>query len=753
MIPPSQVRSTLLLLFDVGAANQNTNERLKSSQEKMDVMRMLQKFLAAEVTRPSSAPMTEATVKALDAIVVKSSEHREAFLASFALKTSLSCTLTRILTSSLSRPGNLGTAPSNLFLKVASTMLDHFSKATYSVSTVVPLLEHYITSVKGSKVKPASNTALTSSPSSSKRKRSEKKKIKEDLEEEKNFERDLRHRVEEALSKRSTDSLVGEMAQMLLDEGKQQKTTAKKAGLIVDWLEMLDPELIQLTPEVQQQLLFSKSLLKVKEKDSIEKHRRRHHSSRPYLLTMLTHQSSWRSLRATVVFVLDSFNETLDAGAVLDFLAACVFIPKLWRGKDNKHHPKHVDPDDVLSLTPSQLRTLVDYHLAEVSEGDPKGAAEVFRERMTLLERCLSNKSRTACVVEHLVEKVEDHDDEDSDKRLTEKKKNLAKQLLLQIYLRRPNALLGLDLLPHELLSPVTATSYAGKNGSALDCVTHSLLSSLAATQHGRQWAAQMLEFEAAARALASAHPLLVLRQLPLLASSLKGRTDFDFSFFRSRNHLTLYSVTLGLLDLLRPHVFAEDHATSLEQALECYFAMLVVYADRHSSFSGVLDKFVTFLYDFMDADPIRATALITEKGKVLPELLRDKMASVSSLKQLVSSLNFTTTTTVTTISVSACSYSQQVRRDAAADANGLLAALSTAASKNSDEEICSVLQEALQLSVSRPSVLDMFAEEICRYLSHSGRTVRGHAYNLMLKYLRFDPSAATRSTASAYVR
>ena len=54
-----------------------------------------------------------------------------------------------------------------------------------------------------------------------------------------------------------------------------------------------------------------------------------------------------------------------------------------------------------------------------------------------------------------------------------------------------------------------------------------------------------MQDFELCARKLACAHPVLFLRNLPLLASSLQGRTQFDFGIFRSRNHLTLFNITL----------------------------------------------------------------------------------------------------------------------------------------------------------------------------------------------------------------
>ena len=71
--------------------------------------------------------------------------------------------------------------------------------------------------------------------------------------------------------------------------------------------------------------------------------------------------------------------------------------------------------------------------------------------------------------------------------------------------------------------------------------------------------AVQMQEFEASARKLASCHPLLTLRNLPLVAASLKGRTEYDFSFFRSRNHMTLYNISLGVLELLKPFVFRQE--------------------------------------------------------------------------------------------------------------------------------------------------------------------------------------------------
>ena len=52
--------------------------------------------------------------------------------------------------------------------------------------------------------------------------------------------------------------------------------------------------------------------------------------------------------------------------------------------------------------------------------------------------------------------------------------------------------------------------------------------------QVGKHWTVRMQEQEICARKLASAHPGLFLRNLPMLSSSLRGRTRLEFVVFRS---------------------------------------------------------------------------------------------------------------------------------------------------------------------------------------------------------------------------
>ena len=85
-------------------------------------------------------------------------------------------------------------------------------------------------------------------------------------------------------------------------------------------------------------------------------------------------------------------------------------------------------------------------------------------------------------------------------------------------------------------------------------------------------------------------------RNLPLIAASLHGRTHFDYSFFRSRNHMTFYVKMLGLLELLQPHVFRPEHKEALHDALTCYFDMFKVGVSLKKKLRRLFGRFYATL-------------------------------------------------------------------------------------------------------------------------------------------------------------
>lgn len=62
-----------------------------------------------------------------------------------------------------------------------------------------------------------------------------------------------------------------------------------------------------------------------------------------------------------------------------------------------------------------------------------------------------------------------------------------------------------------------------------------------------------------------------------MLAASLQGRVHLDFVILRIRNHITVFSQVLGLMELLQPKVFYRQYATSLHIILDAYLTLFKV--------------------------------------------------------------------------------------------------------------------------------------------------------------------------------
>ena len=76
------------------------------------------------------------------------------------------------------------------------------------------------------------------------------------------------------------------------------------ASLFIDWLELLDPEIIKSVPDLQEKLAFARQLVKPETRKDSDICR-----SQPYLLALLTHQSSWTTLHNCIDRLLADKNE------------------------------------------------------------------------------------------------------------------------------------------------------------------------------------------------------------------------------------------------------------------------------------------------------------------------------------------------------------------------------------------------------------------------------------------------------------
>ena len=82
--------------------------------------------------------------------------------------------------------------------------------------------------------------------------------------------------------------------------------TKGMSKLLVDWLDLLDPEIVQSVPELEQQLLFARQQLTTEVTSPTTKQEITSPDSRSFLMALLTHQTSWSSLHQCIYTVLKS---------------------------------------------------------------------------------------------------------------------------------------------------------------------------------------------------------------------------------------------------------------------------------------------------------------------------------------------------------------------------------------------------------------------------------------------------------------
>lgn len=62
-----------------------------------------------------------------------------------------------------------------------------------------------------------------------------------------------------------------------------------------------------------------------------------------------------------------------------------------------------------------------------------------------------------------------------------------------------------------------------------------------------------------------------------MMAALLHGRVHLNFQEFRQQNHLTFFIHVLGILELLQPQVFQNEHQVALWDCLLSFIRLLLV--------------------------------------------------------------------------------------------------------------------------------------------------------------------------------
>uniref|UniRef100_G3RX15 Integrator complex subunit 1 n=1 Tax=Gorilla gorilla gorilla TaxID=9595 RepID=G3RX15_GORGO len=485
------------------------------------------------------------------------------------------------------------------------------------------------------------------------------------------------------------------------------------SGLLVDWLEMLDPEVVSSCPDLQHRLLFS--WRKGKGQAQVP-------SFRPYLLTLFTHQSSWPTLHQCIRVLLGKSREQrFDPSASLDFLWACIHVPRIWQGRDQRTPQKRRE-ELVLRVQGPELISLVELILAEAEtrtqDGDTAACSLIQARLPLLLSCCRGDDESVRKVTEHLSGCIQQWGDSVLGRR--------CRDLLLQLYLQRPELRVP---VPEVLLHSEGAASSSVCKVRAQLCPR-----GLApGAGSGPSWGRAPGE------------------HLPMIAALLHGRTHLNFQEFRQQNHLSCFLHVLGLLELLQPHVFRSEHQGALWDCLLSFIRLLLNYRKSSRHLAAFINKFVQFIHKYITYNAPAAISFLQKHADPLHDLSFDN-SDLVMLKSLLAGLSLPSRDDRTDRGLDEEGEEESSAGSLPLVSVSLFTPLTAAemapymkrlSRGQTVEDLLEVLSDIDEMSRRRPEILSFFSTNLQRLMSSAEECCRNLAFSLALRSMQNSPSIA----------
>lgn len=538
----------------------------------------------------------------------------------------------------------------------------------------------------------------------------------------------LLHETEEQTVKMEVDSNN--------QDGSEVTKTGSSSGLLVDWLEHLDPEVTSVCPDLQQKLLFAFNK------------GRGAPSYRPYLLALLTHQSNWSTLHQCISAILSKRRDQRpDPSSALDFLWACSHIPRIWQGRDQKTPQKRTEKF-VLHLNAGELISLVDLILSESELNGSTSAlgrgmldqasCSLIQARLPLLHSCChGDLENVKKVSDYLINCTKKWGDSVMSKR--------CQSLLLQIYLHFP------EVIQHVTLPEAALSSGGAADGSTckLDVLVHRLVTLLADTGDTKLAENRMSDANLACRKLAVSHPVLLLRHLAMIAGLLHGRIHLNYQEFRQQNHLTFFTNVLAILELLQPLVFHSDHQMALQDCLLCFMKVLQNFQSNYLPLAFI-NKFLQFTQKYITHDGAAAVQYLQKHSDILQGLSAEN-PDLLQLKSLLAGLTLPVKTKSSEMTADNRDGDSSTGSLPLVNISAYVPLTATDMTKylkkisrgEAVEDVLEVLTEVDEKSKRSPEIVQYFTTDLQRLMSSSEELCRNMAFSLALRCIQNNPNLA----------
>ncbi|XP_055692691.1 integrator complex subunit 1 isoform X2 [Lutzomyia longipalpis] len=512
-------------------------------------------------------------------------------------------------------------------------------------------------------------------------------------------------------------SIIGALIEKLRGEKAPQGVgISDRTGLVVDSLVDVDSELVSRNFSTQMDLLFATS----------------HHKFRFYLLSLLSHQTNWKTLEDVLRKLLETYAEGNDPGAVLNFLSTILNNPKLWQARDNKMHRD--TGERIVEIEKQQIHVLVEYVLKEAD-------TEKLCSRINLILQCIRPESLPE-VIDCLVDGTQRHPME------------IRQQFLQQLYLKVPFIKFLRD--GDKRLQGVIEKNLQKFPECSADGITHCILTFIASLSGVKERQEVQESIELLARKLAAAHPTIVLRQLPEIAGLLKGRAEMDSQIFRAESHMMVFNYFFGVLELMQPHIFAREYQENLNTILTSYLYALKQHHAHNKEFLSLTYRFTEFIETYFNTSNGQAFRFIQTHMKFFQEIAQ-KNRSVPGLGQLLQNVSLQQHQTPVDGQTAADVHEKTLQPVLNRTSYGISHHWAAIINQRTDDESCIPTLMEMSNVMMKPTteMSEAYFEKLLTLIFSHLVSLRDTGYILLIRYLRANPGSSTinASATNAYFR
>ncbi|KAF7489692.1 Integrator complex subunit 1 [Sarcoptes scabiei] len=322
--------------------------------------------------------------------------------------------------------------------------------------------------------------------------------------------------------------------------------------------------------------------------------------NRPFFLSKLLHNTNFSTMCKCIDFLLnDDSIKKLNPTAALDFLRICTESPKLYIGREFDS-PKEIQYENVLNLNPEQIKNLIRIVIIE----------ENIENRIEMIRRICCLDQVGIRTVNKFLKELEYQGHEMS---------KFSTDLQIRLYLQIPKMQINHSTLNDEQIKFIMTQT------CTLDKTIHNLLTSFL---HKKSISSPNFRFwEYFLSKITIDHPILFLRQLPMIAELLSSKIIHrNYEIFKNHNLPRIYDTLLKILHLSKPFVWNKN-VQGFESILQIYIETFWMYCriprqkEPNIELSPTIVQFLRMIDDWRKYDSDRSMQWIGRNKNFLHDL------------------------------------------------------------------------------------------------------------------------------------